>query len=160
KEREMRVAVVQMNSGEDKASNLATAERLLIEAAERGAGLAVLPELFTYLGRRGKHREGADPIPGPTSELLTRIARQRHLHIIGGSFLESAAGHDRLFNTCLAIDADGSIAARYRKLPPLGVGVDAARSRPAIGSSPSSTWTSMGAGIASPIRCRPARTWS
>ena len=43
----MKVAVVQMNSGEDKARNLATAERLLVEAAERGAELAVLPVLFT-----------------------------------------------------------------------------------------------------------------
>jgi len=73
----MKVAVVQMNSGEDKAQNLSTAERLLIEAAERGAELAVLPELFTYLGRRGKHREVADAIPGTTSELLTRLARAR-----------------------------------------------------------------------------------
>src|SRR5438309_9582275 len=87
KEHEMRVAVAQMNSGEDKTQNLSTAERLLIEAAERGAELAVLPELFTYLGRRGKHREVADAIPGATSELLTRIARRHHLHIVGGSFL-------------------------------------------------------------------------
>jgi len=93
----MRVAVAQMNSGEDKTQNLSTAERLLIEAAERGAELAVLPELFTYLGRRGKHREVADAIPGATSELLTRIARRHHLHIVGGSFLETAPGyeHDR-----------------------------------------------------------------
>ena len=34
---EMKVAVVQMNSGEDKAQNLTTAERLLVESAERGA---------------------------------------------------------------------------------------------------------------------------
>src|SRR5499433_393043 len=104
----MKVAVVQMNSGEDKAQNLSTAERLLIEAAERGAELAVLPELFTYLGRRGKHREVADAIPGTTSEVLVRIARERRLHIVGGSFLETARGHERLFNTSLAVDADGS----------------------------------------------------
>ena len=65
----MKVAVVQMNSGEDKAQNLSTAERLLVEAAERGAELAVLPELFTYLGRRRGHREVADAVPGTTSEL-------------------------------------------------------------------------------------------
>src|SRR6266566_5174237 len=124
KEPEMKVAVVQMNSGEDKAQNLSTAERLLVEAAERGAELAVLPELFTYLGRRRGHREVADAVPGTTSELLTRIARQRHLHIVGGSFLETASGHERLFNTCLAIDADGSIVARYRKLHLFDVDVD------------------------------------
>lgn len=125
----MKVAVVQMNSGEDKAQNLSAAERLLVEAAERGAQLAVLPELFTYLGRRRQHREVADAIPGTTSELLTRIARQRHLHIVGGSFLESAPGHERLFNTCLAIDADGSIVARYRKLHLFDVDVDGRRYR-------------------------------
>ena len=125
----MRVAVVQMNSGEDKAQNLSTAERLLLEAAERGAELAVLPELFTYLGRRRQHREVAEAIPGPTSELLTRIARQRHMHLVGGSYLESVSGHDRFFNTCLAIDADGSIAARYRKLHLFDVDVDGNRYR-------------------------------
>src|SRR2546422_11616621 len=108
----MKVAVVQMNSGEDKAQNLSTAERLLVEAAERGAELAVVPELLTYLGRRRGHREVADAVPGTTSELLTRIARQRHLHIVGGSFLETAAGHERLFNSCLSIDAHRSTVAR------------------------------------------------
>src|SRR5438445_8388425 len=121
KEREMRVAVVQMNSGEDKAQNLSTAERLLLEAAERGAELAVLPELFTYLGRRRQHREVAEAIAGPTSVVLTRLARPRRMHLVGGSYLESVSGHDRFFNTCLAIDADGSIAARYRKPHPFYV---------------------------------------
>src|SRR5258705_9780639 len=132
----MKVAVVQMNSGEDKAQNLSTAERLLVEAAERGAALAVLPELFTYLGRRRGHREVADAVPGTTSELLTRIARQRHLHIVGGSFLETAPGHDRLFNTCLAVDADGSVVARYRKLHLFDVDVDGRRYRESDTMSP------------------------
>ena len=113
----MKVAVVQMNSGEDKAQNLATAERLLVESAERGAELAVLPELFTYLGRRRGHREVADAVPGMTSELL-------------------AAGHERLFNTCLAIDADGSIVARYRKLHLFDVDVDGHRYRESDTMSP------------------------
>jgi predicted amidohydrolase len=132
----MKVAVVQMNSGEDKVQNLSTAERLLVEAAERGAALAVLPELFTYLGRRRGHRDVADAVPGTTSELLTRIARQRHLHIVGGSFLETASGHERLFNTCLAIDADGSIVARYRKLHLFDVDVDGHRYRESDTMSP------------------------
>src|SRR5262249_58172685 len=99
-------------------------EGWLIEAAERGAQLAVLPELFTYLGGRGKHREVADAVPGTTSELLSRIARERRLRIVGGSFLETAPAHERLFNTCLAVDADGSIVARYRKLHLFDVDLD------------------------------------
>src|SRR5262249_934934 len=125
----MKVAVVQMNSGEDKAQNLSAAERLLREAATREGELAALPELFTYLGRRGKHREVADAIPGATSELLTRLARQHRMHIVGGSFLEAAPGHERLFNTCLAVEADGSIVARYRKLHLFDVDVDGKRYR-------------------------------
>jgi predicted amidohydrolase len=132
----MKVAVVQMNSGEDKAHNLATAERLLVEAAERGAELAVLPELFTYLGRRRLHREVADAVPSPTSELLARIARERRMPIIGGSFLETAPGHERLFNTCLAVDADGSIVARYRKLHLFDVDVEGHRYRESDTMSP------------------------
>ena len=132
----MRVAVVQMNSGEDKAQNLATAERLLGEAAARGAELAVLPELFTYLGRRRLHHEVADAVPGPTSELLARLARRHTLRIVGGSFLERAPGHERLFNTCLAVDADGSIVARYRKLHLFDVDVEGHRYRESDTMSP------------------------
>src|SRR5258705_13624794 len=97
----MKVAVVQMNSGEDKAQNLSTAEGLLVEAAERGAELAGLPELFTYLGRRRGHREVADAVPGTTSQPLARIARQRHPHIVGGGSLENASGPGRPSNTWL-----------------------------------------------------------
>src|SRR5262245_62771284 len=120
----MKVAVVQMNSGEDKARNLSAAERLLREAATRGAELAVLPELFTYLGRRGKHREVADAIPGAASELLTRLARQHRMHIVGGSVLEAAPRHERLFHTCPAAAADGSLVARDRTLAPFAVDGD------------------------------------
>ena len=125
----MKVAVVQMNSGEDKSQNLSTAERLLIEAAERGAELAVLPELFTYLGRRAQHRAVAEAIPGPTTELLTRVARERHLRLVAGSYLEAVSGQERYFNTSLAIEADGSVVARYRKLHLFDVDVDGHRYR-------------------------------
>jgi predicted amidohydrolase len=132
----MRVAVVQMNSAEDKVRNLSTAERLLNEAAERGAELAVLPELFTYLGRRAQHRAVAEPIPGPTAELLARIARQHRLQLVAGSYLESVPGQERFFNTSLAIAADGSIVARYRKLHLFDVDADGHRYRESDTMSP------------------------
>lgn len=112
----MRVAVVQMNSRDDKAANLAKAEALLDEAAARGAEFAVLPELWTYLGPKDRHARVAEPIPGPTSDLLAQIACRHRLWLVGGSYLESAPGQPRLFNTCLAFSPDGEIVARYRKL--------------------------------------------
>lgn len=112
----MRVAVVQMNSRDDKAANLAKAEALLDEEAARGAEFAVLPELWTYLGPKDRHARVAEPIPGPTSDLLAQIACRHRLWLVGGSYLESAPGQPRLFNTCLAFSPDGEIVARYRKL--------------------------------------------
>lgn len=112
----MRVAVVQMNSRDDKAANLTKAERLLAEAAARRAELAVLPELWTYLGPRDRHPQVAEAIPGPTSDLLAGIARRHRLWLVGGSYLERVSGEARFFNTCLALNPDGEIVARYRKL--------------------------------------------
>jgi len=126
----MRVAVVQMNSGEDKAQNLSTAERLLIDAAARGAELAVLPELFSYLGRRAQHTAVAESIPGPTAELMMRIARQHHLHLVAGSYLE--AGRDRELLQHEPRDPGRRLdreAPRYRKLHLFDVDVDGHRSR-------------------------------
>jgi predicted amidohydrolase len=113
-----------MNSRDDKAANLAKAEALLAEAAARGAEFAVLPELWTYLGPKDRHARVAEPIPGPTSDLLAQIARRHRLWLVGGSYLESAPGQPRLFNTCLAFSPDGEIVARYRKLHLFDVDVD------------------------------------
>lgn len=112
----MRVALIQMNSRDDKATNLARAEALLDEAAARGAELAVLPELFTYLGPGKRHPEVAEPIPGPTSTRLGDLARRHRLWLVAGSSLEAVPGQERFFNTSLAFDPAGGIVARYRKL--------------------------------------------
>lgn len=112
----MRVAVVQMNSRDDKPANLATAEALLAEAAARGAELAVLPELWTYLGPKDRHARVAEPIPGPTSDFLATIARRHRLWLVGGSYLERVADQPRFFNTSIALSPDGEIVTRYRKL--------------------------------------------
>ncbi len=112
----MRVAVVQMNSRDDKPANLAKAEALLAEAAARGAELVVLPELWSYLGPKDRHARVAEPIPGPISDFLGGIARRHRLWLVAGSYLEAVADQPRLFNTCLALSPAGEIVARYRKL--------------------------------------------
>ncbi len=136
----MRAAVIQMNSGEDTAANLRTAERLLGEAARGGAELAVLPEIWTYLGRSEGHRAAAEAIPGPTSALLCAIARRHRLALVAGSYFEAVPGQERLSNTSLAIQPDGSIAAVYRKLHLFDVdvdGVDASKKAATSAAAPS-----------------------
>ena len=110
----MRVAACQMRSGEDVEANLATAEQLLGEAAEGGADLASLPEFFTYLGRSSGRPAAVEPVPGPTTERLSSLARERGMWVLGGSVLEVAEG--RVHNTSVLLDRAGELVATYRKI--------------------------------------------
>jgi len=84
----------------------------------------VLPELWTYLGPRKRHAEVAEPIPGETSGLLSRLAVRYGFWLVGGSYLESVEGAERVFNTSIAVSPDGEIVARYRKLHLFDVDLD------------------------------------
>jgi deaminated glutathione amidase len=111
----MRVAVCQMNSGgDDVERNVATAVRLLEEAAGGGADMAALPEVFPYCGSGARVRDIASPVPGPFTEALTAIARDRSMWVLGGSVQERHG--DRVFNTSVLIDRSGEMVAKYRKI--------------------------------------------
>jgi predicted amidohydrolase len=111
----MRAAVCQMRSADDVDANVAEAERLLVEAADGGADLAVLPELFPFLGPPDRLADVAEPVPdGPISKRLAAIAREREMWIVGGSVPERAG--DRVFNTTPLFDRGGEPVARYRKI--------------------------------------------
>ena len=110
----MRVALCQMRSSEDVDANVALAERLLEEAADAGADLATLPEFFPYLGTAQGRAAAAEPVPGPTTERLATIARERSMWVLGGSILESDDGH--IYNTSALFDREGELVARYRKI--------------------------------------------
>src|SRR5690348_9007777 len=96
----LRAAVVQMHSGADKLANIASAVELVRQAAEAGAQLVVLPELWTYLGPERGNREHAEPVPGPLTRQLSTLARSLHLQLHAGSFLEldQSSGEERVYN--------------------------------------------------------------
>lgn len=110
----MRVAICQMRSGEDIEANVSTAERLLLEAADGGADLAALPETFTHLGSSEGRAAAAEPVPGPTTDRLAAIARDRGMWVLGGSLIERDG--DRVHNTSTLFDRKGELVARYRKI--------------------------------------------
>ena len=111
----MRVAVCQMRSGADVGANLSEAERLLGEAADAGADLAILPELFPYLGPESRVPEFAEAIPGgPSTEMLGKVAARGQMWIAGGSVPERDG--DSIFNTSPLFDRSGELVARYRKI--------------------------------------------
>lgn len=110
----MRVAVCQMNSGPDVEQNLATAERLVQEAADGDADLAALPEYLEYMGPASRRSEVAQPIPGTVTDRLGALARSRSMWVLAGGVLE--AHDDHVYDTSVLIDRDGEIAASYRKI--------------------------------------------
>jgi predicted amidohydrolase len=120
----VRVALVQMNSRDDKAENLERAEMLVAQAAAWGSDLVVLPELWTYLGPRKGHAAAAEPIPGETSDFLGRLAARYRFWLVAGSYLESVEGSERFHNTSVVLNPDGEIVVQYRKLHLFDVEVD------------------------------------
>ena len=97
----MRVSVIQMNPGADKAANIAQAGRLIDDAIEADRpGLVSLPEMWTCLGGDRATKQAASevlPAPGsnepggPAYEFLRRPARERGIHVHGGSPGETTA---------------------------------------------------------------------
>jgi len=109
-------AAIQMASGPDRESNLARAASLIRAAADRGARLVVLPEVFAWRGPPTEEPGQAEPIPGPTSQAMALLARELDIHLCMGSILESVAGQTRAFNTSCLLGPDGRLLARYRKI--------------------------------------------
>ncbi|MGF1475538.1 MAG: carbon-nitrogen hydrolase family protein [Geminicoccaceae bacterium] len=113
----VKAALIQLNSQEDKTSNLEQAERVIRQAMDaEGPDLMVLPEMVTYLGGDGDARwAAADVFPeGEGYQLFSHLARNLGVTLHIGSLLERDA--DQLFNTTVAFNGDGQEMARYRKL--------------------------------------------
>jgi predicted amidohydrolase len=113
----IRVACVQMTSRADKAANLEKAEQLVARAAATGADLVLLPEKWSAIGDADVLHAAAEPLEGGEAvEALRSWARRHGIAIVGGSIVERRQGRDKLSNTCVVVDAEGEIAAVYRKI--------------------------------------------
>jgi N-carbamoylputrescine amidase len=112
------IGLVQMRCGPDARENLDKAAARVIEAADRGAEIVCLQELFRsqYFCQSEDHAKFdlAEPIPGPSTELLGKIARDRGVVIIASLFERRSAG--LYHNTAAILDADGSLRGLYRKM--------------------------------------------
>ena len=113
-----KVGLVQMSMTADPAANLAKAIAQVKAAAQQGAALVCLPELFRtlYIGQREDHSffDLAEPVPGPTSEALGKVASALGVVIIASLFERRAAG--LYHNTAAVIEADGTLKGIYRKM--------------------------------------------
>ena len=114
----MKVAAIQMTSTRDVRANLADADRLLADAAARGAELAVLPENFYFMGATEAEKIAAvEPDgDGAAQRFLSEQAERLRLWIVGGTIHIRDAGADRAAARSLLIGPDGREAARYDKI--------------------------------------------
>jgi N-carbamoylputrescine amidase len=113
-----KVALVQMAMTADPGANLAKAVSRVKEAARQGAAVVCLPELFRtlYPAQREDHDlfNLAEPVPGPSTDALGRVAREAGVVVIAPLFERRAAG--LYHNTAAVIDADGTLKGIYRKM--------------------------------------------
>jgi N-carbamoylputrescine amidase len=115
----LRVGLVQMRCvANDPAANLARAIAGIEDAASRGAELIVTQELFRtpyFCQAEEKVRfDLAEPVPGPTTEALAKVAAARGVVIVASVFEKRAEG--LYHNTAVVLDADGQQAGIYRKM--------------------------------------------
>lgn len=107
-----------MSAGEDPKANLAKAVAGIGTAAKKGVQVVCLQELFQsrYFPQTedAKKFSLAEPIPGPTTQTLSRLAKVKRIVIITSIFERRSAGI--YHNTAVVIDADGSILGKYRKM--------------------------------------------
>jgi predicted amidohydrolase len=113
----LRVACVQLTSRSDKAANLEKAEQLVARAAATGADVVLLPEKWNAIGDAEVLHEAAETLEaGESIEAMSRWARDHGITLVGGSITERRDGRDKLSNTSVVFDSDGSISAVYRKI--------------------------------------------
>lgn len=110
-------AIADQGSGNAEA-NLAVIEQRVAQAARQGAKLVLLQELHNgaYFCQHEAVCEFdlAEPIPGPSTERLGKLARQHGVVLVSSLFERRAAG--LYHNTAVVFDADGSTAGKYRKM--------------------------------------------
>ena len=116
--RKFALGLVQMSAAPDPADNLARAVSLVEETASAGAEIVCLPELFRsqYFCQREDASlfDLAEPVPGPSTEMLARVARAKRVTIIAPVFERRAAG--LYHNSAVTIGDEGEIIGVYRKM--------------------------------------------
>jgi predicted amidohydrolase len=110
----LRVAAVQLNSSDEKARNVAAAERLVRDACADGAELVALPEKWNLLAGGEALLAGAEALDGPSLGAAREWAAELGIHLLAGSIAERA--DEKAFNTSVLIGPEGSDLAVYRKI--------------------------------------------
>lgn len=119
----MKVASVQMHSGNDLAENLKKADAYISQGAALGAEIVLLPEFFNTIDfahyRDLEMMNLAERDDGPTITAMRESATRNKTAIIATIYEQEAPG--LYFDTAILIDASGDIIFKYRKTHPAAV---------------------------------------
>lgn len=110
------VSLVQFTASEtDKDLNVKRCLEYLDDAADHGADLVVLPEVWTGLGYSSptRYREIAEPVPGPTTDRLAEKAAEHDMYVVGSLYARLPDGNHA--NLAPLIGPDGSLVGSYTK---------------------------------------------
>lgn len=114
-----KIALCQLSVTENKERNIAHARAAIEDAADKGAELVLLPEIWN-----GPYSNASFPVyaedidaggsASPSTSMLSEVARSKGITIVGGSISERSGDH--LYNTCCIFGKDGELKAKHRKI--------------------------------------------
>ncbi len=113
----MKIGMVQFAGRQDKDANISRATDLVCQASNQGAQIVCLHELsntiYFCFEENDRYFKWAEPIPGPTTEHFSAVARERGLVLVVPLF-ESVGGSE-FYNSAAVIGPDGELIGKYRK---------------------------------------------
>lgn len=123
----MKLAAIQMCSSYDVDTNLATAKILIAKAADAGAKLVVLPEMFAIMGMDQLAKiQIKEPFGhGKIQDFLSHMASEHHIWLVGGTIPLACDEPHKVRAACLVYDETGDVAARYDKIHMFDVNISA-----------------------------------
>jgi predicted amidohydrolase len=115
----MKVALVQMNSNEDKKRNISRTVQFIKEALTENSQFILLPEVYNYRSP-GVDQERINAIveyiPDESIIPFMEIAKRHKVYILAGSIYEKIDNSTKAYNTSILINEEGEITAKYRKI--------------------------------------------
>ncbi|EPS58728.1 hypothetical protein M569_16085, partial [Genlisea aurea] len=114
-----KIGLCQLKVTPDKDKNILRARSAIEEAAEKGAELVLLPEIWNSPYSNDSFPTYAEDIDAgfdfsPSTAMLSDVARSLNITLVGGSIPERSG--DKLFNTCCVFGSDGKLKAKHRKI--------------------------------------------
>lgn len=110
------MAVLQIDSQDNKGANLDKVGRFIDKAASHGAQFVAMAENVHYCGPKDGVFANAEPIPGPMSAFFAARAKQHRIWLHCGSIGEIIPYENKLYNTTLLYNPQGDLVARYEKI--------------------------------------------